>query len=1547
MKKLSLLLVFVLAFVMLFAFNVFAEDANIAGEATATISGSFWPIDGSNGTTDCRGYINDGDETTGLPSSWSVPQLDYILTFENERTVSKVVILCNGSGTSGNLGEVTDMNCSNDFTVTAKNANGDVVYTKTVNAKDQTTITYDFSGVYNVKTVVVNSYYGGWATDLSFLREVEVYEHIAAEKITASREITDEATVTTDGGGNVEATRDNDVNTAGSCGSAASWVNFHYVYSDPRTISKVVVVVNSTGDVLDANGNVVKTHTELSNLPNIYCRLYDANDSKLAAWENQPTSDAEIVTDDNGNSYAVYTFDLGGVVYNDVAKVEIATVHGGDKNLGIWEVEIYNQYEVCAEGQHNWKDATCLAPKTCVDCGTQEGELAAHTPAEDDGDCSTAVRCTVCKAVLVEAKKHVANDEGACTNDGCSRVGEINVADKAATVEPGPSTWGHVKPQYLYDNDYSTSTHAPKSTGFSYTFIYDDARLISKVVIVANGESNQPSASTSTANHAIYEVLVTLYDDKGAAVYTSEAYKFENENTVIEIVLPGTYYAYSVACTFASTEAWGNSLVREIEIYDTTVEKAAEEEEIPAPQEGCFERVDFKEYIDKTYYYTEDNGYYYVVDEDGNYILDENGNAIKYAGAPIGGNGGANPPGCELDGSSGSGYCMTWEQQYNSIQYNFKDKLLFAEITIGYKTSGNAADGYKLYIGDVVDGEEVWTLVVDFIVPEEAEWGDYLLNTFTLGEDGEGVEGTMFRFEWIPGVAIRNNPSLCEVGMLTFKNNCTWVENEVLVEGNCGYDRKANCTCSVCGVEKLVVTAASGEHNKSVVEEAKAATCTDFGYNAVKYCATCEKTFGGDRIAKALGHDMSVAATCTTPKSCSRCDYTEGEALGHKQGTAATCTEAAICSVCGESYGEALGHTEETIAAVAPTCTETGLTAGVKCSVCGETLTAQETVAALGHTHAYDFDGAYEYIGATCTTAGTYTDKCEVCGEIFVEEIPVDKEYGHEMVEGSEVTVNQTCIEDGYYSYVCKHCNETIVTVYEASEEYHGWDDGKVVDGAIVYTCSVCEATKEETFETLVVGDNSIEFPAIIHPMLGFEVAGDVTVIITVPGKYTVSSEDAWITIINGNVTEEVSEFEVAEGEFVKLGIASMSGREQFSATVTLAKEETHTHEYTAVVTAPTCTADGYTTYTCTCGDTYTDDVVDALGHTEVEIPAVLPLPSNGDVAKTAGSKCSVCGEVIVEQTDVDVTNTPSWETFGIDAVELILTNNISLNYKINVSAGYSIDYLVFIFEGEEYILDEYSTIDSQGRYIYNFDKTRPHKIDSNISAYVYGTTEDGYVVDKYDYSVMEYCIAIIGEEKPEKTTVISDLLYMGAATQKFIADSNGSTINEEDLVTSKAIALLEEQGKGYELTPSTFAGTPTGSNPKYDDYDTNNAMWQTANVLIGSSTCIEYSFTAKDIEGLTVVIEVDGVKKLELTPEELTIDSKGRYLVTVECITSIQYDCDVKATIMDGDVALGSITYSINDYLAYTCGKATGSKLDLAQAVYNFGQSAYDLFNK
>ncbi len=56
-------------------------------------------------------------------------------------------------------------------------------------------------------------------------------------------------------------------------------------------------------------------------------------------------------------------------------------------------------------------------------------------------------------------------------------------------------------------------------------------------------------------------------------------------------------------------------------------------------------------------------------------------------------------------------------------------------------------------------------------------------------------------------------------------------------------------------------------------------------------------------------------------------------------------------------------------------------------------------------------------------------------------------------------------------------------------------------------------------------------------------------------------------------------------------------------------KGQSHSHSHTSVVTAPTCTEKGYTTYTCECGDTYTADEVAALGH------------------KYENSTCTVCGE--------------------------------------------------------------------------------------------------------------------------------------------------------------------------------------------------------------------------------------------------------------------------------------------------------------------------------
>ena len=98
-----------------------------------------------------------------------------------------------------------------------------------------------------------------------------------------------------------------------------------------------------------------------------------------------------------------------------------------------------------------------------------------------------------------------------------------------------------------------------------------------------------------------------------------------------------------------------------------------------------------------------------------------------------------------------------------------------------------------------------------------------------------------------------------------------------------------------------------------------------------------------------------------------------------------------------------------------------------------------------------------------------------------------------------------------------------------------------------------------------------------------------------------------------------------------------------------------HEHSYKAVVTAPTCTAKGYTTHTCACGDSYVDTYVDSLGHAWDEGKVTKPATEAEDGVKTF--TCTRCGEtkteVIPATGSVDVTEmftdvSHSWADDGI-----------------------------------------------------------------------------------------------------------------------------------------------------------------------------------------------------------------------------------------------------------------------------------------------------------
>ena len=88
-----------------------------------------------------------------------------------------------------------------------------------------------------------------------------------------------------------------------------------------------------------------------------------------------------------------------------------------------------------------------------------------------------------------------------------------------------------------------------------------------------------------------------------------------------------------------------------------------------------------------------------------------------------------------------------------------------------------------------------------------------------------------------------------------------------------------------------------------------------------------------------------------------------------------------------------------------------------------------------------------------------------------------------------------------------------------------------------------------------------------------------------------------------------------------------------------------HVHSYTESITKqPTCTEEGEKTFTCDCGDTYTE-IIPAKGHTEI-IDKAVPATCTTD-GKTEGSHCYVCGEVIKAQTVIKATghNFGSWST--------------------------------------------------------------------------------------------------------------------------------------------------------------------------------------------------------------------------------------------------------------------------------------------------------------
>lgn len=147
-----------------------------------------------------------------------------------------------------------------------------------------------------------------------------------------------------------------------------------------------------------------------------------------------------------------------------------------------------------------------------------------------------------------------------------------------------------------------------------------------------------------------------------------------------------------------------------------------------------------------------------------------------------------------------------------------------------------------------------------------------------------------------------------------------------------------------------------------------------------------------------------------------------------------------------------------------------------------------------------------------------------------------------------------------------------------------------------------------------------------------------------------------------------------------------------------IAKEGSHTHSYTSEVSKEaTCTEVGEKTFTCECGDSYTEEIA-ALGHIEVVDEAKKATCT--ETGLTEGKHCSVCDEVLLAQEivatlehnyengtckncgdvqsleaglyDANGTMLCSWEESGIDVEKNYnsTTGDIN-NYTISETSAY------------------------------------------------------------------------------------------------------------------------------------------------------------------------------------------------------------------------------------------------------------------------------------